>query len=247
MPHSVNWRLRRHLQLTIFLQFFVELKQKIISSCEIHQMPTFSVTAYFENTYQNLYFKHELSVNSKMDLSPWGKRSHRCPQRWQGSTLTSQDTVLQRPPGPGWWQGWGPLTACWSSDRARCQVQSKVNPGIQLASQDYLHHGSDGALGLRIHWCGTLVMLVRAVKACWHTPVPGKRPSEFHKFLYKVFCLMAKAASHFFKVFTAAFYIDSIANGFSWENITITQTKKCARSFALNWIFHFYNSWLTLS
>jgi len=59
---------------------------------------------------------------------------------------------------------------------------------------------------------------------------------------------MAKAASHFFRVFTAVFYIDSIADGFSWENTTITQTKKCARSFALNWIFQFsYSPWLSLS
>lgn len=150
--------------------------------------------------------------------------------------------------GPGWWQGQAPLTAWWSSYRARCQVQSNVNPEIQSASQDYLHHDSEGTLGQRVHQWGTLVMLVRAVKACWHTPGPWKRPSEFCKFLCKAFCLMAKAASHFFRVFTAAFCIDGIADGFSWENTTITQTKKCARSFALNWISQFsYNPWLSLS
>lgn len=79
-------------------------------------------------------------------------------------------------------------------------------------------------------------MLVRAVKACWHTPGPWKRPPEFYKFLCKDFCLMAKAASHFCRVFMTAFCIDSIADGFLWENTTITQTKKCVGSFALNCI-----------
>lgn len=206
-------------------------------------MPTFSVTACFEDTYQNLYLPQtqglsQLSGNSKTGVAPRGKRGHRCLQGWRGSTFTSQVT--------GWWQGQAPLSAWWPSDRARCQFQSKVNPAIQSPSQDYLHHGSDGAPGQRIHLWGTRVMPVRAVKACWHTPGPWERTSEFCKFLCKAFRLMAKAASHFFRVFTEAFYTDCIADGFLWENTTITQTKKCVRYFALNWFSQFsYNTWLS--
>lgn len=88
--------------------------------------------------------------------------------------------------GRDWWQGRALLTACWSSDKARCQVQSKVNLGIQSTSQDYLHHASPRDIGQRIHQCGTQLMLVRAVEfngKTWNRKV--------HKDLCKVLHLVA--------------------------------------------------------